>query len=462
MTSKYLRQPKSVPEISQAKYELYNLKDNPFPASPFVNPDSDDDRVNGEIYEPSIRQSEYQAILENFITVPQSDPNHLRLGYIMDTSYIGRGNGKSAFLVNLQREINHDFGLSLSNGQNKCFGLVLRPQGSGAVKTFDQFLDVLINGILEADLINDCLVSLRLKSLIDLDPNFDPDSIFDSEMQMREAINSENWYRDNNINYSDVHRNITSNTYLQTTSASFPIHFTSRLFADVYTQDQFAEYYLSLKKGQAKWDFVFSDLVSLFLAADFNGAYIFVDDFERVPDFQSGRQKQDFATALRTSLFDGPYINARIGFYNILLILHAGVPALIQQAWEQSGLEHRAPITYKGEVKNLIKFEKISLDDTFALITRYLDAYRIVEPSTTSEKLQPFMENAIKAMAEQSEFNCTRFLKIAHEILDRGANDLQETIDKEFVRQQEDFSVEHKKPSGIHDAPTKNLLDEAN
>lgn len=40
-------------------------------------------------------------------------------------------------------------------------------------------------------------------------------------------------------------------------------------------------------------------MVYLFLASGFNGAYIIVDDFERIPDFQSDRQKRDFALEIR-------------------------------------------------------------------------------------------------------------------------------------------------------------------
>jgi hypothetical protein len=96
------------------------LKENPFPSSPFVNPESNDSRTNGDIYEPSIREKEFEQVQKNFLAVPQSNPNHLRLGYIEDTSYVGRGNGKSAFLLNLQKKINRDFGGGMSNIVQNC------------------------------------------------------------------------------------------------------------------------------------------------------------------------------------------------------------------------------------------------------------------------------------------------------------------------------------------------------
>ena len=37
--NKYVRRPEAQPSEQQGRYEIYNLKDNPFPAQPFVNPD---------------------------------------------------------------------------------------------------------------------------------------------------------------------------------------------------------------------------------------------------------------------------------------------------------------------------------------------------------------------------------------------------------------------------------------
>jgi hypothetical protein len=111
------------------------------------------------------------------------------------------------------------------------------------------------------------------------------------------------------------------------------------------SQADFKAHYEQLKRGAERLTFVFSHLVRLFQAADFNGAYLLVDDFERIPDFQSARQKRDFALELRSVLFDGLYLNARAGFFNFLLVLHAGVPRLISEAWQESGMETRSPIS---------------------------------------------------------------------------------------------------------------------
>ena len=122
--SKLLQKPSAVNQRDvPGRFERFNLVENPFPSEPIVNKDSTDKRINGDIYEIEIRKKEYDQITNCFLKQSQSGPNHLRLGYIIDNVYIGRGNGKSAFLVNLQQEINRNYCLDISDGLNKCFAV---------------------------------------------------------------------------------------------------------------------------------------------------------------------------------------------------------------------------------------------------------------------------------------------------------------------------------------------------
>lgn len=312
---KYLKKPKDTPVEHKGRYEIYNLKDNPFPVSPFVNQDDKDKRYNGDIYEPSIRQVEFETAKQNFLAVSQTNPSHLRLGYIMDTSYIGRGNGKSAFLVNLQKKINSDFCLTLSDGHNKCFALTVSPEPGGRTKTFYSFVDLLANGIFKSNAIDDSLATLRLEALLELNPEFEVGSHFSDANELRQKLNSENWYAEEKIDFRKINELVMSSRYLSGLPKDFPLR-GAFLLPEVVKTKHFQEYYdVVLKRGKPRIEFVFSHLVSLFLAAGFNGAYIFVDDFERIPDFQSERQKRDFALELRSCLFDGSYRNAKFGFY---------------------------------------------------------------------------------------------------------------------------------------------------
>ena len=59
-------------------------------------------------------------------------------------------------------------------------------------------------------------------------------------------------------------------------------------------------------------------------------------------------------------MFDGFYKSTKLGFYNFLLVLHAGVPRLIEGAWNDSGLENRVSLDPKFSPKHIIQFEKMN------------------------------------------------------------------------------------------------------
>ena len=326
--------------VSPARFEKFNLSENPFPSEPAVNQDSTDRRINGSIYELEIHRKEYEQVEKVFLKQPQSSPNHLRLGYIIDTSYISRGNGKSAFLINLQQRVNREYCFDISDDLNKCFAMYVRPEPGGRTKTFPKFVDVFFQSILRLGIIKECLAILRLEAITKLYPDFDLSEYLQDENSLVANLTSSDWFEQQHLEISKISEFILQNKHLQSVPAHFPL-FTGRelFYSHFVSQVDFENYYRNLKRAQEKIDFVFSHLVQFFLASGFNGAYVLVDDFERIPDFQSARQKRDFAVELRSCLFDGTYTNARIGFYNFFLVLHAGVQRLIREAWATSGME---------------------------------------------------------------------------------------------------------------------------
>ncbi len=417
---KLLKKPDSpILEEQKGRFEKFNLKENPFPSDPFVNKDATDKRINGQIFEMEIRKDEYEQIENNFLKVPQSDPGHLRMGFIMDKSYVGRGNGKSAFLINLHRKINEGFCLDISNNINKCFSIYLSPEPGGRLKTFAKLIELLFESIISSNIINNCLAIIRLNALISLNPNFKPGEMFKDEEYLIKKLNSIDWMKDNGIEISRLNNEVLKNKSLNGLPKEFPLCAeTKSLWGyEIVNQEQFKEYYLNLKRGQDRLEFIFSHMVNFFWAANFNGAYIFVDDFERIPDFQSARQKRDFALELRNCLYDGLYTNAKVGFYKFILVLHAGVPRLIQDAWSDSGMENRVPITPSRMLpKHVIPFEKLNQEHAVLLLKRYIKEYRIKKTSTND--LFPFTEDAIHKIAEISELNASKILKWAYVLID--------------------------------------------
>jgi len=463
--SKLLKKPKEIQKVDiPAKYQKFNLTENPFPSEPSVNKESKDKRINGEIYEMEIRKKEYDQIENVFLKAPQSNSTHLRLGYIIDSSYIGRGNGKSAFLVNLQQTINKDYCLDISNENNKCFSVYLTPEPGGRTKTYSSFVDLFFNSILNSNIILNCLASLRLEAINNIYPGFDPFSDDANESNLIANLNSRDWFEQHNFDYSRISEFIYKNDYLQDLPNSFPLFAGRSTFLKKFvTQSDFEYHYLNeLKKGKERLDFVFTHLVRFFQSANFNGAYILIDDFERILAFQSARQKKDFALELRSSLFDGSYASSKYGFYVFFLVLHAGVERLISDAWAESGMENRAPISLQKSAKHIIIFDKLSRDHVSLLIQKYLSEYRI--SAETDNPLFPFKEEAINIISEISEYNAAKILKMSYNLLDKAADiSDQKIIDDKFVNKNIDMQAifEDKGLPTIDDAESVDLLKKA-
>jgi hypothetical protein len=431
--SRLLQKPSQVePTDERGRFEKFNLSENPFPSDPFVNQDSTDQRINGKVYEVEIRRKELEQIENFFLKPPQSNPNHLRLGYIIDESFIGRGNGKSAFLVNLQQAINKEYCLDISGDTNKCFAIYITPEPGGRTKTFTSLVELMFQAILRSNVIDACLAILRIEAINTLYPGtLNPE---EDETLLIQSVNDIEWYKTHKINYMRVLDLMSKNKYLQNLPPNFPLFWgRNSLFAELTSKSDFGTYYSDVaRRGKDQLVFVFSHLVQLFQAAGFNGGHILLDDFERIPDFQSARQKRDFALELRSCLFDGLYTSAKTGFYNFLLVLHAGVPRLIGEAWAMSGMENRAPIVPQTSSHHVIPFEKLSREHTALLVGKYLSEYRI-NPAPL-DRIHPFTSAALNKIGESQEYNAAKILKLAYELLDKAAaTEGQSVIDEEFV-----------------------------
>ena len=430
----------------KGRFEKFNLTENPFPSEPVVNKDSTDKRINGNIFEFEIRRKEYDQILSNFLKQPLTNPNHLRLGLLVDSSYIGRGNGKTAFLINLQQNINREYCLDISNKINKCFAIYLSPEPGGRTKTFYNLVDSIANSIFESNIIKESLAILYFDAVLKINSKLNVKKEFNSDSELVKSLTTEDWYNTKNIPIADVIEKVLMNKFLQELPPHFPLYQISTMFSnEIISQKHFITYFNELKKGKERLEFIFTHLIRLFLAAGFNGAYLLIDDFERIPDFQSTRQKKDFALELRSCLYDGMYLNSKIGFYNIFLVFHAGVSRLIGEAWTESGMENRVPISPATASKHIIYFDKLSKDHAKLLLKKYLDEYRIDHPK---DPLFPFTDEAVGKIGELSEYNASKILKLAYNLLDKATDDTkQKQIDQKFVMENiESFELTVEKP----------------
>jgi hypothetical protein len=418
-------------KLINRKFEKYGLLENPFPITPYVNQDSPEKKYNGNIYDDSIRQDEFEKIKTNYLNVPQSEADHLRLGFIVDKSFIGRGNGKSSFLLHLNKAINNDYCLDISSGVNKCFSIYFSPDGGGAIKSFDKFVDNFFQAICKKKIINEVLAILRYEAIEELNDWKDINVRDLEEEDIVEKLNDNQWIMQYTKSFrSIIAKQIFKKPLLNTLPANFPLS-KELSGAKLSNQDSFIEYYSTLRKDKAKLEFVFDHLIVLFIAAGFNGAYVLVDDFEKIPDFQSSNQKKDFATQLRTVLFDGGYLNSKIGFFNFILALHAGVPRLMSEPWSLAGMEQRVPMSSTVDQKHIIDFGKLENKHAITLMKKYLSEFR--KDGYKGKELYPFDEKSIVLLANNSEMNISKILKNSNQILELADNENVDAINNDYV-----------------------------
>src|SRR5690606_5914809 len=130
-------------------------------------------------------------------------------------------------------------------------------------------------------------------------------------------FNNKDWLNKNtNIYTNELTREILKVEWLSSVSGDFPLTQNLKSTNHLVTNSDFIDHYKSIRKEHYKMNIIFNDIVKLILSVSFNESYILIDDFENIPQLQSSNQKKEFATQLRTILFDGGYLNAKTGFFN--------------------------------------------------------------------------------------------------------------------------------------------------
>ncbi|WNB16903.1 hypothetical protein [Marivirga arenosa] len=431
--NKFLRKPKAeVKEIAD-RFGKLNLKENPFPYNPFIEPESEDPKRNGEIFNREIRKNELDKFHKNFLKKPLTG-DHDRIGYLLESSFTGRGNGKSAFLVNIDKDINQDFGDSTSNSLNKTFSVYIKAK-AGQTSKFWQLSELIITEICKKNIFEDCLITLRYKVLKngnDFDTSFLDD--LNTEADFRNLLDN-NFLLNNKVDFSKfntqlkkylidlgVHHELASSLSYMSSEASRTVFETTVNKPD------------SWKKKELN-RILFDELVRIFLAADFNGSYILLDEFEKIVDYQKPSERIEFAYEIRQNLLESNLQGAIHGFFILLLTIHPGTQRLLLEGWEKAGLNARSPLPSDDlmESPHVVAFDDIKKQDIRALMEVYLNYYRIEKNIVDLEVLSPFTEDAIDLIAKISKFNAARILKFAHIALNELTTSDREKIDQTFV-----------------------------
>ena len=113
------------------------------------------------------------------------------------------------------------------------------------------------------------------------------------------------------------------------------------------------------------------------------------------------------------------------------MVLHAGVPRLIEESWAVSGMNRRSPMN--DESRQTIRFDNLTVEHAILMLEKYLEEYRTEE---IDDNLHPFTKEAVRLISERAELNASTIIEKAYTLIERAVEEKICLIDEEFVNAQ--------------------------
>jgi hypothetical protein len=427
------------PEVKENPYlALYGLHKNPFPTSPAIQPNSSDERSNGELYDPSIRAQEEQEFDEKFFNPAPGDASRLGLLRYGGAPY-ARGQGKSAFLYHLSKRVHR---ARRSEGTD-ALAVFLQPQ-LRPTKKFWQILKLVwetlakavddeqsLSQLLEADRL------LRAQALVRI---LDPGKITELAAlggdEASQLLSTPKKIEENlGVAWEQVKEQIA--TLLQETSAGvLNPAFQKALEEADYQLSHIWNIvgYWSDYRWRRDGTLAFLDgLSAVILASGFSRIFVFLDEYEKIFLYQNSRDRSEFLDGLRNSVFDSDTVAARYGLLRVMLVIHPRVVDQVAGIWSRVGLDRFCPIIGDFANQSAVTLRELDVPELRTLFIGYIDHFREAEDER-SGTIFPFSEEAFDALVEYSQGIAGYLLAYAHFILAEAMRSNMGSVAKETVQ----------------------------
>jgi hypothetical protein len=372
-------------------YEIYGLKDNPFPrGGAILRPESEDPRENGKIFSVNARAKEIKEFEEKFIGIKTSFDDRIRCGFLwaVGDRTTGRGMGKTALAVYMKHKINDGYGKNYFDGRKKFFCSYVSFKEQLKSKVAFLYKEV-FRSFIKDGLFSHISSCVRKDTLVNAGVQED----------FAEAVAS-NRVKD----------------YLESSSR------------------------YKLEEMSTAWDQKFLvKLPDLFLnqtvrclkAADFKGGILVIDDIENLTDKSTRAEIENFIKDFGIAFFRAGNEASNSNFFTIILTTHQQSAQKISQAWTVAGLSASFPLVPSGHASLLTR--KPDIEQCIDMINQYLKYYR--DPSfTPPEEFYPFKRDAIKTVIQECDFHPRRFLSRFGRIITEALSKDVKEITPEFVR----------------------------
>jgi len=387
-------------------YEIYGLKDNPFPrGGAILKPESEDPRENGSIFAVNARAKEIQEFEEKFIGTKTSFDDRIRCGFLWAEggSTTGRGMGKTALAVYMKHKINDEYGKNYFDGRNKffCSYVSFKEQLKSKVAFLykEAFRSFIKDGLFSH--ISSCVSK---DTLVNAGVQEDFAEAMASN-RVKDYLESLSRYR------------------LEEMSTAWDQRFLVRLP-----------------------DLFLNQTVRCLKAADFKGGILLIDDIENLTDSSTRAEIENFIKDFGIAFFRAGNEASNSNFFTIILTTHQQSAQKISQAWTVAGLSASFPLVPGGHASLLTR--KPDIEQGRDMIKQYLMYYRDPSFNPPSEFF-PFKREAIETVIQECDFHPRRFLSRFGRIITEALSKDVKEITPEFVRTVPE--VEEEEPLGIEE-----------
>ncbi len=430
-------------------YEVWGLKDLPFPTNPVVDPYSQDHRVNGRIY----AQSPVQRAIEKFerlLIRPNDFPNRVKVATLWakgDTES-GRGMGKTALLRFFQQRINQDWGATEFDGKFSALVVYVAFPDQVDRRYMEQLAWAALVDVCRSNVLDAALAALRYGILSD---------------EQSEAVINANGSVDyaNLLDSSILRKNKISVETLNTAVEEILLREgVDHAPANSLARGDFENYLRSLRRdGNLRPYYVprdnkgldysrqlfFNDMVRYLSAAGFAGGYLFIDDIENLTDQMTRRHRNEFAKEFGICTVRPGYANTAYNFFSCVLTTHQQSAYALGESWGQAGLE--SMIRLAPNAPTSVELPLPTQDQARQIVIAHLDHYRINQHE--HGEIKPFTEDGLNALVSQSQHPRDLLSTAAHvlsaavtmQISSIDANTVRQAMDDNISSQPLDFSA---------------------
>lgn len=385
-------------------YERYFLQDNPFPATPLLDPNSDDDRVNGKIYNPHIREAEISSF-ENKIR------QRLPLIYIENTEY-ERGAGKSALLVQQWRQL-----------QNQPDVTSIYIRSSEKLKPIDFAARLIERWHQEGHLWK--VVLQTLAAYVKDNPQSEMPSVAFSIFKEKLPSLPQHSISLTHYNVFNPKRLISDLAALTHRQAGDHLHpDLAQTFFETYLTDpnEFLKAYPGvLRKLKSDAIAMLAGVYRLLKLGGYQYHYLFFDQFEDVIHGMTGKTLIAFSTEMRR------LIEASLRQATITVTLHSGADQALS-THEGDNIRSIAPL----DTRYVVDVRLLTKEGAHQLALTYLNHYRL--PNTCPpDALYPFTQEAIDEIHTASQGNIRACLQALNYAIECGIETDYALLDRQFL-----------------------------